>query len=331
MRWKRKGRNVRWPNRFSWFLKRLRHMISHGINDFKNLLGDSVSKPITPSSKLIFKSGFGEGVAILPMDAPYNRLATNQGIEGSDVLGHSWPIDLRSPTKSKFHHIINNVPGATPVPDLNDYFDTHIETVTGRNGTPTEALYQSLLQGASATSQSWYEIYYDTPSAVSDENTYVSYWMKFQDNLLETMVAPEWRSVFFWKTENTDYRVEAYVYRNTNNNGNPYFYIHGDKFKTISGNYEKDWSEFSYDIPVPIGEWFKMEFFWHRSTGADGRVYWAVNGELVADRFGPNYGDYNNSINRISPFGLYTSPTAYPVYQWVDDLEICDDFKNESQ
>ena len=268
---------------------------------------------------LLFQSAFESDVAMLPMTQPLNVTTSFQPIEGSD-LGYDWPMNIRGSTLSYCHHIINA--GGDPVADLNDYFDTHIETVTGHDGLPTKALYQSLTQSATEITQSWYRLYYASPSAVSDEDTYVKYWMKFPDDI--NIGASGWRSVFFWKTESTDYRVEAYVYRNANNNNEPYFYIQGDKFTTISGDYEQDWEAYSFDIPVPIGEWFKMEFFWHRSTGDDGRIHWAVNDEVVANRYGPNYGDYNRHIEQIALFGIYGWPEAYPAEQWIDDVEVWD-------
>jgi hypothetical protein len=66
----------------------------------------------------------------------------------------------------------------------------------------------------------------------------------------------------------------------------------------------------------------KFEVFWHRSTGPDGRVWMAVNGQVIVDMPGPN--KIRAPINRIAP-NLYTG-TAFPVYQWMDDLEIWDGF-----
>jgi chitodextrinase len=78
-------------------------------------------------------------------------------------------------------------------------------------------------------------------------------------------------------------------------------------------------------VPVPVGGWFKFEFFLHRSNGADGRVWVAVNGNVIADHYGPNMGAWNLPINRIMTPILYTG-SRMPVYQWIDDLEIWDGF-----
>ena len=264
-----------------------------------------------------------------PMSTPYDRAASYQDLTGSDVSGHSWPMQIKNSTQASLHHIISaGSKPPPPVPDLNEYFDTHIETVIGHDGLTTRALYQSLTQKAARTTQSWYELYYSSPSAASDGDVYIKYWMKFPDDLKESMGPNKWRSVFFWKTSNNDYRVEAYVYTTTSihADGAPFWYIHGDRFTTIEGGYKEDWAALKKDIEVPTGKWFMVEFFWHRSSGSDGRVFWAVNGEVITDRHGPNYGDYNNHINRISPFGLYGTPTVYPARQWIDDVEVWDGF-----
>ena len=281
------------------------------------------------SANLLFKSGFEGNVAMAPMSTAFNRTSSYQNLTGTDVSGYSWPMQIRSSNRASLHHIINvgsNPP--PPVSDLNEYFDTHIETVKGRDGLPTRALYQSLIQKASRITQSWYEVYYSSPSAISDRDVYIKYWMKFPGDLKESMGPDNWRSVFFWKTSDNDYRIEAYIYTNhsINADGTPFWHIHGDRFATIGGEYEKDWEVNNMDIAVPIGEWFLVEFFWHRSTGNDGRFFWAVNGHVIADHRGPNFGDYNKRINRVSPFGIYTTPAIYPARQWIDDVEVWDGF-----
>jgi hypothetical protein len=69
----------------------------------------------------------------------------------------------------------------------------------------------------------------------------------------------------------------------------------------------------------------KFEVFWHRSGGNDGRVWMAANGQVIVDRYGPNMGVNNAPINRIMLSTLYSS-TAFPIYQWIDDVEMWDGF-----
>ena len=50
----------------------------------------------------------------------------------------------------------------------------------------------------------------------------------------------------------------------------------------------------------------------------------AVNGQVIVDRYGPNIGVSNAPINRIAMANY--SGTPYPVYQWIDDVEIWNGF-----
>jgi hypothetical protein len=79
------------------------------------------------------------------------------------------------------------------------------------------------------------------------------------------------------------------------------------------------WTQTNSVVPVPIGQWFKFEVFWHRSTGTDGRVWVAINGQVICDKSGPN--EILNPINRVYVTTNYGSG-AYPQYQWLDDLQI---------
>jgi hypothetical protein len=133
-----------------------------------------------------------------------------------------------------------------------------------------------------------------------------------------------WRVVFEWKTAG-DYRVIAMIRRDPYiNGGNLYWHIVGDNEANGGLQYQRFWEVYSL-AAVPIGEWIKFEVFWHRSSGNDGRVWMAVNGQVIADHYGPNMGIYNAPINRIMMPNLYSS-TSYPIYQWVDDVEIWDSF-----
>jgi hypothetical protein len=51
----------------------------------------------------------------------------------------------------------------------------------------------------------------------------------------------------------------------------------------------------------------------------------AVNGQVIADRRGPNMGINSKPVNRIMMPNLYTGG-LYPAYQWVDDVEIWNGF-----
>jgi len=79
-----------------------------------------------------------------------------------------------------------------------------------------------------------------------------------------------------------------------------------------------------------VGQWFRVEIFAHRSSGADGRVWMAVNGQTLVNRYGSNMGVNNLPWNRIFASLNYSSGQSLPAYQWLDDLEIWDGFPSNA-
>ena len=136
------------------------------------------------------------------------------------------------------------------------------------------------------------------------------------------MTPQTWRPIFEWKTAG-DYRVIAQVV--TYGNNGPWWQIIGDNNANGGLAYQRFWEVDNTTVAVPVGEWFKFEVFWHRSSGEDGRVWMAVNGNVIADHYGPNMGVNSAPINRIFMPNLYSGST-YPIYQWLDDVEIWNGF-----
>jgi hypothetical protein len=68
-----------------------------------------------------------------------------------------------------------------------------------------------------------------------------------------------------------------------------------------------------------------VEVFWHRGGESDGRVWMAINGEVVVNRHVDLIRGNPKPINRIFVHQLYTGG-RYPAFQWVDDLQIWSDF-----
>ena len=164
---------------------------------------------------------------------------------------------------------------------------------------------------------------------------YISFWLKHQPNFADVMGVGQvgtgwnWRVVFEWKTAG-DYRTIISIKRDPYlNDGSLFWNIRGDNEANggypPSGVYTLFWEVNNMSIPVPAGQWMKFEVFWHRSSGNDGRVWMAVNGQVLVDHYGSNMGSNNAALNRIMMPNLYSS-SAYPIYQWVDDVEIWDRF-----
>lgn len=264
--------------------------------------------------KLLFKSGF-DGAALSSTFEIYGHGGWQQIAGTDDVTGFAWPpaIGVRSTLRLQ---MIVGVPVEQST--ITDYIENRIETVTGRNGTPTRALYQLIKrrgEGFCCTQDTFM-----LQPAAEPGDMYVSFWVKLQPDLLEKN-ANTWKALFEWKTAG-DYRVLTQI---MTDGGAAYWRTQGDN--VANGNLPKEtfWRIEDRNVPVPIGEWFKYEVFWHRSDGPEGRVWAAVNGKVIADRHGPLMGVHRKAINRIMLPNLYQGGTT-PQYQWVDDLEIWNGF-----
>jgi hypothetical protein len=201
-----------------------------------------------------------------------------------------------------------------------EYIQNEIITMEGHNGNQTKVMHSKILK----YDEEWTQDPYIIEDAVEDGDLYVKYWLKFPDNLRDKLGDGTnddgWCTFFEWKTSG-DYRIAAYVY--IEEDGKPYWYLHGDNVaKDNYKPYKEFWYEKNRKIPVPEDEWFLVEFFWHRSTEDDGRFWCSINKKVIADHYGPN--KLKKPINRIMLFTVYAG--KYPFQQWVDDIEIRDNF-----
>ena len=304
-----------------------------------------VSTPVQtePSAHQLFNSGFEGVITLVP---PVDCWGTGcwQDITGLDSLTQfSWPISVGG-RGGKFLMLTD--PVATTAATIGNYVLNRVDTVSGHRGDQTRALYQLISQNANGTApmgtspeQNEFQLLPLTESG----DLYISYWIKLQPDLVAKMnnlpAGPgvggggTWRAFFALKTggqtswgdpaDNGDYRVEVYVM--TYGGGQPYWTVLGDNTAGGGAPLVNNWSVENRTVPVPVGQWFKFEIFWHRSSGADGRVFMAVNGQMIADRSGANMGAWNMPINRIMAPMVYSGSTM-PIYQWVDDLEVWDGF-----
>lgn len=270
--------------------------------------------PESPShaAKILFKSNF-EGSLLL--GRPYDcGTSCWQDIKGSDpVTGHTWgPQIWRGEAKLQLL-------ADTPVtPDtVNSYVFNDIRRVMGHRGEQAAVLYSEIRKRGGSATQTPYLIRPSTTALQGD--LYVSYWIRLQPDLLERLGPKGWRVLFEWKTNAQD-RLITYVY--TDGLNRPYWNLKADD---LSGSKLKTfWEVANHTAPVPVGEWFKFEFFWHRSSQSDGRAWQAINGQVVFDHHGPLLGG-SDPIDRIMLTQVYAGGTV-PLYQWVDDIEIWDGF-----
>jgi hypothetical protein len=270
-------------------------------------------------ARLLFWSGFEDGVSV---GAPRDCYSAGcwQDLVGTDsVSGFSWPPKIAGGSGA---FQVRSGSASTPS-TITDYIVNDIQTVTGRTGAPTRALHSLIKQnsctgtagqGGCATQDP-----YLLQPATEPGDLYISFWRKLDPTLLQKLVN-SWHVVFEWKSAG-DFRIDAMV---VTYDGTPKLQINADNDANGGLRYQEFW-RVTAATPVPIGQWFKFEVFWHRSQGSDGRVWAAVNGQKIVDKFGPNIGDNNKPIDRIFLSQLY-SGGSYPLEQWTDDVQIWSGF-----
>jgi Bacterial Ig domain len=279
--------------------------------------GGTTTKP----ANMLFWSGFESGVSV---GAPRNCYEAGcwQDLLGTDsATGFSWPPKIGGGTSQfQIRSGANTNPTLTTIPSN---IVNEIQTVTGRTGAPTRALSSLIKRQCIGTGSqnnslgcSAQDSYLIQPTREPGD-LYISFWRKLPPDLLEKLI-DGWHVVFAWKTTG-DYRVIVQI---VNFGGvTPYWDIRGDNDANGGLPKQEFWRVNNQTVPVPIGEWFKFEVFWHRSEGADGRVWMAVNGQKIVDKLGSNIGVNGNAIDRIFLMQLYTA-ASYPIEQWTNDIQI---------
>ncbi len=258
------------------------------------------------TANLLFSSGF-EGVTLSNLTYDYRY------IEGTDAnTGFSWPPKILGSTGTEQEpsgiHTISNGSSST--------ITNRLETVVGHNGNQTTALFQGI-DGTASGTQTPYQI---NNIKENPDELYITYWMKIDDTSLSG--AQKWRALWEYKTEEYGsgggFRMIAFIY--TDNNGRAYWNFQGDRNPS-----SPVWEKSNFDIPVPRDEWFKVEYFFKWSEGADGRAFMKVNGQLVGEHQGATTAN-SKDLDFMILTQVYGNTS--PMHQWVDDIEIWDGLPN---
>jgi hypothetical protein len=193
-------------------------------------------------------------------------------------------------------------------------FSNAITTTTGHDGAQTRALHLDV--NAKPVDYTQSPLLFQPTSEPGD--FYMSAWMKLPDNLWSQLGSggwfaplPEWKSAGDFRVVNSitalgNGQLAWNMQWDSNANGNipPQTFWHGE----------------NTSVPVPQGQWFKVEFFSHRGD-SDGRTWLKVNGQTVLDHTGDNIGANNAPVNRVFLGNPYANK---PIDVWLDDVQIWD-------
>jgi hypothetical protein len=269
---------------------------------------DTDSQIQTKTAKLLFSSGF-EGVHVSKNKYDY------QYITGADTsTGFSWPPTILG---SSIHdkepsgiHTVND--GGGPA------IDNYLEIIPGPKGNETTTLFQRVNYDVQVT-QTPYQI---NNIKENPDELYMTYWMKTDNISLKGKDI--WRAIWEYKTENyasykNGFRMIAFMA--TDIRGTPYWQFQGD-----IGPSQPVWRIENYNIPLITNEWFKVEYYLKWSDSEDGYAFMKVNGQLIGEHHGPTTSKSDN-LDFIMLTQVYGN--NYPMYQWVDDIEIWDGIPTE--
>jgi len=324
-------------------------------NSTQKTLAISISG--SSGANMMFKGGFGNGVNLGdPMNCGSEECY--QAVAGTDAsTGFTWPPNVWGGAgtwnKGGFAQLIADSGSNLTSSTVDNYVFNQLETVAGPDGNSTVAFYGENRGSDHKGNTSRQDPYILTPDiSKSQGDLYIRQWYKLQPDLA-TQLKPgqfsdgtwgDWRAIAEWKTGGQaiggtsscvpggptwggDYRNIVFVMMD--GSGNLFWRVQGDSVADGGLPYKVYWQIDNKSVPVPAGEWFKFEWFWHRSSGSDGRVWVAINGKVIADYHGPMMGQYGCNINRIVPFTVYTGG-YFPAYQWIKDLEIWDGFPGDA-
>ncbi len=283
--------------------------------------------PATPSPQpagLLFRSGFEEGVQL---DAPRLEFTQwRQYLRGADA-GFDWSAALPARLANLQYLVYDS--DAVDKDALKGFVDTRIETVSGRGGRMTRALYQEVRRRGRAATQNDFILFDWDPSRTQG---YLRYWIKLQPDLDRVMPSPGiWRLLMEWKetpsipgiTGDFQYRWGFYLSNvSTPQHSGLAWKLEASRTDPNVAGFTTDWAKWNYTVPVPRGEWFLIEVEWVNHP-TDGKIRVAVNDRVIAEHAGPT--QRAHALGKLYLFMVYTaveSTDIGPAYQWVDDVEL---------
>ena len=306
------------------------------------------------SANLLFKTSFGQGVILNPVSSIIAPQAW-QTITGEDKqTNYTFPVAGLGSNGTVLQLVGPYAKGGTALTseNVNQFFENKIEPVAGPKGITVNQLKLNLKikEEPVGIANSQVPLIIQRPFNKGDTgDVYISYWFKLPADLpnkLNPFVSDgAWRVFFEWKTggyNNTyagDYRMKTVIQKGKD--GSLYWSSAWDNLANMKDTDKNkdgtpwtkktfwplgsDFSGRNFIVPVPLNKWFKFEVFWHRSNGSDGRYWVAIDGQKIADHFGPNIGDYGLPITRLMLNNSYTGG-AGPVEGFMTDLQIWNGF-----
>lgn len=272
--------------------------------------------------ELIFSSGFGDGTSVS------DDLLDINGVDAD--TGFSWDDTPAWIERTALYYAVRDDE------KIRDYMDAEIVAVDGPNGEDTRVLHLTNKgDDPEMPSTSRAELSFFGREGEGDfDEGYIRYWTRLQTDL-DQVVPDGVEPRLYYLMESKD-RAPGKTGTESGHSGlrinigisqdvdtrELYWVATGEQVQPVR---QIEWQNRNASIDVPLGEWFLVEAYLRRHP-SEGRVYFAVNGEVVFDlTVRTQHADAPRSLLFWSPFKLYHDESwwsAGPTEQWYDDLEI---------
>jgi hypothetical protein len=296
------------------------------------------------SGQLLLKSGFESPVRVT------GDMGDLMGSDHGEFKG--WDATPAWIESSRFVYLVGRDK------NLSDYMKSFITQMTGPFGNTSHVLCMQNIDDDpdhKSTSRNEYSFFGRKPPHDYKQG-YVRYWMKLQADLADRISldrSTPWYMIMEWKEPNSgvkysdsqcraagegpagsnNYRINIGIHRSSGSK---------DFHWLVIGQHPQpcrktEWSYTNPHVKVPLGQWFLVEGYMKKHA-TEGRVYFAVNGEVVidTDQIQPNgftgrtqHADNPLELRFWSPLKNYHSMDwnrQGPVSQWYDDFELWSDF-----
>ena len=245
-----------------------------------------------------------------------------------DVISNPFTVPGTNNTIYIRQNLISGVSGMNST-NIYDYHVNEVKTTTGPYGNNTRAANFKIIQNTKGSNQNVFGYAYDKSNA-GTEQLYFRYWVKLEANLKEALDGG-WMSFWGFKSS-TDLRLSCQLLT-TFSEGTPYWYMQLDNQEDANKNgvaYVRYVRESNFAVPVPQGEWMKVECFYSRI--GEGRLWWAVNGTVLFDVVPGSNIIIGRSGHRLNRGTFHSIRAATPNTRdvWLDEIEIWDDFPADS-
>ena len=295
-----------------------------------------VDEPTKP--KLLFKSDFAQAVMLdKPRNYYPNKKGAWQDLKGKDnQSGFTWSGGALDSDFMGIQYITYD--DMTPE-NYDDLIHTEVRQAPGPCGLTVPELFISVKKKApvgTGVAQAPLLIRRDYRKPdVTD--LYVTYWFKFRSDLASKLDANvssgNWQALFEFKTGgykntgNGDFRIQTTVIKSKD--GKLHWLAKADtnaNAPTTEIPLKDFWIYRNYDVPVPVGKWFKFEAYWMRDAdGTKGRYWNAIDGKVLFDVNDVTLGEFKLPVNRLFVVNPYSGGNP-PVDAEITGLEIWNTF-----